>query len=110
MFRFITIAAILALGALSAQAGPSAQIGNSAQADAAAGGNSVAVPFGDLDLTQPADARMLVQRLRRAARTVCSPGDILQQSYCVDRAARDAFSQALVRQAAAGSAGKFVRR
>jgi len=34
---------------------------------------SVRIQFADLDLTQPAGAKVLYQRLSAAARTVCSP-------------------------------------
>ena len=100
MFRTVTIAALLALGVLSAQAGPSAWAGSADRP------LSVVVHFGDLDLNQPADARVLVQRLRQAARTVCTLGDIIHNSYCVDQVTRDAFNQAVARKAAVASAGK----
>ena len=106
MFRIVTIAALLALGVQSAQAGPSAQVNASTQAVSADRGLSVAVRFGDLDLNQPADARVLMNRLRQAAKTVCSAGDIVRYSYCVDRASQDAFNQAMVRHAAVARAGK----
>jgi UrcA family protein len=38
----------------------------------AADGPSVAVSYQDLDLSRPADARVLYQRLQRAAQSVCS--------------------------------------
>ena len=108
MFRIVTIAAILALGVQSAQAGPSTKVDASAQTVPADRGLSVAVRFGDLDLNQPADARVLMKRLRQAAKTVCPPGDIVHNSYCVDRASRDAFNGALARQAAVAGVSESV--
>jgi UrcA family protein len=56
MFRIATAAVILALTA------------NAALADSQA---SVDVPFGDLNLSQPHDAKILAQRLEAAATAVC---------------------------------------
>src|ERR1700683_3458634 len=56
MLRILATAAILALSA------------NAALADTQA---SVDVPFGDLNLSQPHDAKILAGRLEAAAATVC---------------------------------------
>ena len=116
MFRAVTIAAILALSITSAQAGPSAL------ADPADRVNSISVSFGDLDLSQPADARVLVQRLRQVAKIVCPSvrafrddgstaiAALTRRDNCVDQATRNAVNEARTRQAAAGGAETFAHR
>jgi UrcA family protein len=56
LFRTIAAAAILALAATTAQA---------------ASPSSIDVAFGDLNLSSPADAKILAERLQAAAKTVC---------------------------------------
>ena len=65
MLRTFAAAAILALTATAAQA-ETAQV-------------SVNVAFGDLNLSRPADAKILADRLRTAAGKVC--GDISNAKY-----------------------------
>ena len=110
MFRIVTIAAIVALSIIPAQADLSAQTDTSAKAGPADRVNSMAVPVGDLDLSQPADARVLANRLRHAAEIVCpsvraltqdgSTVDVafIQHSNCVDQATWNAVDQARARQ------------
>ena len=58
LFRTLTTAALFALGLTAAHAD-----------DASYASNNVA--FGDLNLSQPADARILADRLQAAAKSVC---------------------------------------
>ena len=64
MYRSFTTAAILALAITAAHADDFA---------------STRVTFGDLDLSQPADAKILADRLENAAKSVCiqaNPDDV----------------------------------
>jgi UrcA family protein len=77
LFRSFTTAALLALGIAAAQADDLSQA-------------STTVSFGDLNLSQPADAKILADRLEDAATSVClkvnpdlSPA-LMQQ--CIDSA------------------------
>jgi UrcA family protein len=77
LFRSFTTAALLALGITAAQADDLSQA-------------STTVSFGDLNLSQPADAKILADRLEDAATSVClkvnpdlSPA-LMQQ--CIDSA------------------------
>jgi UrcA family protein len=54
MLRTVTTTAILALTLTAAQAGP-----------------VITVPYGDLDLSRPADAQVLGARVARAAESTC---------------------------------------
>jgi UrcA family protein len=53
------------------------------------------VHFGDLDLSKPAEVEVLLKRMRRAARNVCSPLTSRhfwqQRSKCIDRAMANAI-------------------
>jgi UrcA family protein len=60
MFRTFTVTALLALTITAAHAADKTEA-------------SVDVPFGDLNLTHPQDAKILAGRLRTAARQVCLP-------------------------------------
>lgn len=59
---------------------------------------SIAVPYGDLDLSTQAGAEQLYSRLRGAARSVCGPRDArvmyLRRAWarCVDKALDDAVA------------------
>ncbi|KFG90864.1 hypothetical protein BV98_001395 [Sphingobium herbicidovorans NBRC 16415] len=66
-------------------------------AAAAEHGVSMAVSYGDLDLSQPADSRRLHARTQRAARTLCaqprqgvlaSPAEILCRRAAMEKAQR----------------------
>jgi UrcA family protein len=86
MLRILTAAAIFALSA------------NAALADSQA---SVDVPFGDLNLSQPHDAKILAGRLETAAAAVCLkanrdtlsaiPAPVMQD--CIDTAINIAVSR-----------------
>jgi UrcA family protein len=58
LLRPLTAAALLALGITAAHADDFTQV-------------SVSVPYGDLNLSQPTDARVLADRLEEAAKSVC---------------------------------------
>lgn len=73
MLRPFLSAAVLVLGIASAHAEEA----------------STQVPYGDLDLSQPADAKVLASRLQDAAKSVClqSNPDIVRQKLlqnCID--------------------------
>src|SRR5665213_1925354 len=82
MLRILTAAAILALSA------------NAALADSQA---SVDVPFGDLNLSRPRDAKILAERLETAASAVClkANSDIPARAMqdCIDTAVNIAVSR-----------------
>jgi UrcA family protein len=87
MFRTFAAAAILAFAATAAQAETLTQ-------------DSVAVPYGDLNLTTARDAEILADRLQVAATSVCtnttaSRASIrkVQMRQCVDLAVTRATSQ-----------------
>jgi UrcA family protein len=78
LFRTLTAAAILVLGITAAQADDLSQV-------------SAYVTFGDLNLSQPADAKILADRLEDAAKSVCLKANpdldssaLMQQ--CIDSA------------------------
>ena len=78
LFRVFTAAAIFALGIASAQADDFTPV-------------SATVPFGDLNLSQPTDARILADRLEDAAKSVCLKAnpDLVSSSamrQCIDSA------------------------
>jgi UrcA family protein len=60
---------------------------------------SVVVRYSDLDLSQPADARRLYDRIKKAARAVCEANpfsdlaQLAQYRMCVSRAVRDAVDK-----------------
>jgi UrcA family protein len=58
LLRSLTAAALLALGITAAHADDITQV-------------SVNVPYGDLNLAQPTDAKILADRLEDAAKSVC---------------------------------------
>ncbi len=51
--------------------------------------NAAAVEYGDLDLSDPADARVLDRRLRSAAREVCGTSNWANR-FCITRTYQDA--------------------
>lgn len=91
MLRTLTAAALLASGLTLGV--------TAAQADETSSGETTQVPYGDLDLSQPGDAKILANRLQDAANTVCanvvrhksSETPVLRD--CVDEAIRSATSQ-----------------
>jgi UrcA family protein len=89
MFRTIATAAILTLGMTAAHA-------EDVTTDLAEVSTKVA--YGDLDLSQPADARILADRLREAAMSVCLKADPENLSSsmlrnCVDTSVSMAMSR-----------------
>jgi UrcA family protein len=58
LLRSLTAAALLTLGFAAAHADDYTQV-------------SVSVPYGDLNLAQPSDAKVLADRLEDAAKSVC---------------------------------------
>jgi UrcA family protein len=67
--RARTLCSLLGAATLCSLLGAAFSLGVSE--DVSAGVPSVTVPYRDLNLSQPADAQLLYQRLRRAADTVC---------------------------------------
>jgi UrcA family protein len=61
------------------------------------GSISEPVHFGDLDLSKPAEVEVLLKRVRRAARNVCSPLTSRhfwpQRSKCIERAMANAIRE-----------------
>jgi UrcA family protein len=51
------------------------------------------VKFADLDLNRPADAKVLIQRIRVAAHNVCSMNGYVAEQTCYHRAVREAVQQ-----------------
>jgi len=83
LFRSLTAAAILALGVTAAQA------------DTAV--TTTTVPYGDLNLAQSSDAKVLADRLHDAAKSVCMAAnpDLREPEIqtCIDTAISMAMSQ-----------------
>lgn len=79
MLRTIVTAAILALAVNTAQADTSSQ---------------VSVAFGDLNLSNPSDAKTMADRLQAAAKTVClQAGAQSHMQQCMDYAINTAMAR-----------------
>jgi UrcA family protein len=102
MIRFVSLAALLILPAAAATAAPLQRV------------PTMKVAYGDLDLSRPGDAAILLGRIQAAARSVCVIGDdddrgpqtffvaraLIQ--HCVDASAKQAM--AMVQRKMGGAA------
>ena len=88
--------ALCGLAALAAVAVTAVGIADGVRtADRAAAAPSVNVTYADLDLSQPAGARQLYQRLQRASKAVCGSAD--QMNLAAYRRWQSCYSEALQR-------------
>lgn len=93
--KFVLAATLLAGVSSLATGSPSLAAGREAAGKGAS--RSVAVRYGDLDLTRPAGIEVLYDRLRSAARRVCGTADNrdVRDSLAVRQCYRDSLDRAV---------------